>query len=61
MIMAVIGAWLSGSWTYAFWYTIQHGEMAFVEPNKSILLVEFWLAVLLTVSFTGVILWSMRR
>uniref|UniRef100_A0A6M3L2P8 Uncharacterized protein n=1 Tax=viral metagenome TaxID=1070528 RepID=A0A6M3L2P8_9ZZZZ len=56
MVMSVIGAWLAGAWAFAFWYVMQHGEMIFIEPNKPVLIVEFWLAVTLTVFFITILI-----
>jgi len=53
-----------GTWAYAFFIMIRHGEVAFYEPNGPWLMAEFGLAVALTLmglSFLGVTIWGMRR
>ena len=53
-----------GTWAYAFFIMIKQGEVSFYEPIRPSLMVEFGLAVALTLmglSFLGVAIWDMRR
>ncbi len=53
-----------GTWAYAFFIILQRGEVSFYEPNISLLVVEFGVAVALTLMglyFLSVAIWGMRR
>ena len=53
-----------GTWAYAFFIMIKQGKVSFYEPIRPLLMVEFGLAVALTLmglSFLGVVIWDMRR
>ncbi len=50
-----------GTWAYAFFIILQRGEVTFYEPIRPLLMVEFGLAVALTLmglSFLGVAIWK---
>ena len=64
VIASTFLAHCGGTWAYAFFIMIKHGEVAFYEPNGSWVMAEFGLAVALTLmglSFLGVTIWGMRR
>ena len=53
-----------GTWAYAFFIMIKQGKVSFYEPIRPLLMVEFGLAVALTLMglfFLGVAIWGMRR
>ena len=53
-----------GTWAYAFFIMIKQGKVSFYEPIRPLLMVEFGLAVVLTLVgffFLGVAIWGMRR
>ena len=54
----------AGTWAYAFFVMLRQGEVAFYEPNKLVLMVEFGVALLLTLAglfFLGMAIWEIRR
>ena len=53
-----------GTWAYAFFIMIKQGRISFYEPIRPLLMIEFGLAVALTlmgIYFLGVAIWDMRR
>ena len=53
-----------GTWAYAFFIMIKQGKISFYEPIRPLVIVEFGVAVALTLmglSFLGVAIWDMRR
>ena len=49
--LSIVSAFLvhcGGTWAYAFFIILQQGEVAFYEPNIPLAIVEFGVAVALT-------------
>ena len=65
--LAIVSTFLvhcGGTWAYAFFIILQQGKVSFHEPIRPLVIVEFGLAVALTLmglSFLGVAIWDMRR
>ena len=65
--LAIVATFLvhtAGTWAYAFFVMLRQGEVAFYEPNKLVLMVEFGWAVALTLLgffFLGMAIWEIRR
>ena len=64
VIVATFLVHTAGTWAYAFFVMLRQGEVAFYEPNKLVLMVEFGVALLLTLAglfFLGMAIWEIRR
>jgi len=64
IIVSACLAHSAGTWAYTFFIILQQGEVSFYEPNRSILMAEFGMAVvwaLLGIFFLGVAIRGIGR